>query len=115
MPDRDVLGRRIDARQKIHVVVQVPAVDLADDGLVDGLLQVPEVHEVARLPVDLAFDGHLQAVGVPVAVRVVALVEDATVPSLVPVLAVQPVRRGEMGVGNQPNAHRRDSSAAFGV
>ena len=62
---------------------------------VDDAASMPKVHHVARLRIDLPLDGHLEAVRVAVAVRVVALVEDPRLRLLVPVVAVQPVRRGK--------------------
>ena len=83
---------------------------LADDVLLDRALQVPEVHDVSRLRVDLPVHRHLEHVGVPVPVGIVALVEDAAVPLRVPFLPVQPVRRREVRGRYQPNPHEPDSS-----
>jgi len=48
---------------------------------------------------------------VTVAVRVVALVEDPPVRGFVPVVAVKPMRGGEVRPRNESDLHAADSSA----
>src|SRR5687767_8831960 len=103
----DVFGRRVPSREEVHVEVQVPAVELADDALLDRALQPSEVHHVSGLGIDLPLDRHLEPVRVAVAVRVVALLEDPPVRLLVPVLAVEPVGGGEVGPRDEPDLHGR--------
>src|SRR5687767_6688204 len=67
----DVFCGRVPSREKIDVEIQVPPVELGEDPLLDGPLQLPEVHHVPGLPVDLSLDRDLEAVGVAVSVQVV--------------------------------------------
>src|SRR4029077_16173267 len=93
--ERDVLGRRVDVPQKIHVPVQVSVIHRVDDLTVQHSVHVPEVDDHAGRRVQGAADGDFDDVVVPVVGD--AGPEHLAVLLVAPVMPAQDVRRGECG------------------
>ena len=76
---RDVLARRNFSRQFRHFVIQVAMIHPVHHFPLQNILQLLQIQHHSRRRVRLARDRHFQHVIVPVAVRIIALAEDAAV------------------------------------
>src|SRR5882672_11025089 len=91
--ERDVLGGRDDAAQKLDVAVQVLVVDGVDELPPKHRVDMPEVHDHPRLRIDRSPDRDLDHV--VVAVVVDARAENLAVLSVTPFRAAEDVARGK--------------------
>ncbi len=98
--------------QEGHVQVQVFVVDGLLDPFLDDVLELLQIHAVARVFGGLALDGHVQLVVVAVPVGVGAFAKDLHVFGLVPILVPQFVGGIEMSAAGDVNVlHGLDNRA----
>src|SRR6266850_2591680 len=99
--ERDVLGGRDDAAQKLDVAVQVLVVDGVDELPPKHRVDMPEVHDHPRLRIDRSPDRDLDHV--VVAVVVDARAENLAVLSVTPFRAAEDVARGKRRTAGDAN------------
>src|SRR5688572_13333221 len=76
----DVLRGGNQVPEPLHVQVQVLVIEMPQQALLGDLLQLVQVEDIAGVRVDLALDGELELVVVPVIVRIVTRTEHLLIP-----------------------------------
>jgi hypothetical protein len=78
-PDDEVLGRGNDTIEPTDIGIQIPMVEISQDGGLNKITEIAKIKHISGAGVDLALDGDVELVIVAMKVRAVAEPEDAGV------------------------------------